>query len=69
MRGANLLKRNKIIFILGILAILAVAGIFLFRDRNKKEESPSFEKHVDDFVIEGNIIRNEKKKNAPINEC
>jgi len=57
----TLSKRRSVFFIVLILAILVIiSGIFLFKEE-EEYQSPQFEKHVDDFIIEGNVIKNEKE--------
>ena len=56
---------KKILIFIFVIAVLAIAlGIFLFERKEEKtaeDGPPQFEKHVDDFVIEGDTIRNEKE--------
>jgi len=53
-------KKNILVIILALIVLVIVAGAFLFWPEDSHKE-PVFEKHVDDFVIKGNIITNEKE--------
>jgi len=52
-------KKNILFIIIALIIVIIISSFFLFWP--EKYKGPEFKKHVDDFVIEGNIITNEKE--------
>lgn len=59
--GLSQKKKSNLVIVLALLVIVIIAGAFLFWPEKQESGPPVFEKHVDDFVIDGNVITNEKE--------